>query len=124
MVTQLILQTIITVIGFMKKWENHSESMEDHTSILSGWFSHFFHLDIPFLGVKSLMKFDMLEGGFSLPMSTIAICPDVKKKKKKKKKYATTTLTYLYPILPFQSLLLMTPHSIYFYLSISSYAEF
>ena len=40
--------------------------MSHHTSILLGDFS-FFHLDILFLFVESLIKFDTLDGGCSFP---------------------------------------------------------
>ena len=45
---------------------DHFSTLDFHSS---GRFSSF-HLDIPFLLIKSLVEFDTLDGGCSLPLST------------------------------------------------------
>ena len=108
--------------------QSGGRQIQIYTSILLDDFL-FFYLDIPFLLIKSLKKFDALDGGCSPPPHCLlSYGSDVPKCTTVSANYLCQPLLWyisISPFLSFLSRLFMTPPSSYFYfwLFISSHVE-
>ena len=91
-----------------------TSNISNHTSIL---LNNIFHLDIPFLLVKSLMKFDTLDSGFS-PTVYLAMAQMFQKwiTANNSCHYHCDIYISIFSFLSVQSLFLMTPSFLFLFI--------
>ena len=111
-------------MSLLLSWKHHEEELS--LPCYSYIQTQLFQLDIPFVLIKSLMKFETVDDCFILPLVYLAMAQMFQKGiKVTANNTAATTLIYIsiFPFLSVLSLLLVTPPSFYFYLSFFSDTE-